>query len=364
MGWQDRPYYRDQRPGEGNPLGWLLFGSVPLFTAFGIRVRAHAMLIIAIVFVLLFGVGVGTYLDRLIVAGAIFTIVLLHEFGHCFAARSVGGSAEEIIMHPLGGLAMAQAPRRPWPTFVTVAGGPLVNVVICAITGTTLWIAFSLTIWNPASETSLQDAWSAGRVDPQAWLTWGRWVLWIHLTSWALLVFNMLPIFPLDGGQMLQSILWPRFGYYKSMLFAATTGIVGGIALAAFGLATLSIFLALIGIMGIINCVNMRRMLVAEGPWGFQDEDSDYSASLGINVYTESAKTKTKRPSNRAIKRARQREEQERLDQEKVDQILAKVSAQGMHSLSWWEKRTLKRATERQRKRDVALKDEMKSRGY
>jgi hypothetical protein len=163
---------------------------------------------------------------------------------------------------------------------------------------------------------------------------------------------------------MLQSILWPKFGYYKSMLFAATTGIVGGIALTAFGLATLSIFLALIGIMGIMNCVNMRRMLLAEGPWGFQEEDSDYSASLGINVYTESAKTKTKRPSNRAVKRARQREEQERLEQEKVDQILAKVSAQGMHSLSWWEKRALKRATEKQRKREVALKEEMKSRGY
>ena len=343
---------------------WLLVGSVPLFTAFRIRVRAHAMLILAIVFILLFGWGFGTWQDRLISAGALFTIVLLHEFGHCFAARWVGGDAEEIIMHPLGGLAMANAPRRPWPTFVTVAGGPAVNVIICAITGSILWVAFGLIPWNPASVDSLERLYRAGFETYRSFHTWGVWVMWIHFTSWLLLVFNMLPIFPLDGGQMLQSILWPKFGYYKSMLFAATTGIVGGIILAAVGLATMSLFLALIGIMGVMNCINLRRMLLAEGPWGFQEEDSDYSASLGANVYTEPAKTKTRHLSKRVIKRAKQREEQERLEQEKVDQILAKVSAQGMHSLSWWEKRALKRATEKQRKREVALKEEMKSRGF
>jgi Zn-dependent protease len=343
---------------------WLLTGSVPLFTAFRIRVRAHAMLIVAIVFILLFGWGFGGPMDRLISAGALFTIVLLHEFGHCFAARSVGGDADEIIMHPLGGLAMAQAPKRPWPTFVTVAGGPLVNVVICAITGTILWLAFGLIPWNPASVKSLERLYESGYETFVSFRTWGVWVMWIHFMSWSLLVFNMLPIFPLDGGQMLQSILWPKFGYYKSMLFAATTGIVGGGLLAAVGLATLSIFLAIIGIMGVMNCVNLRRMLLAEGPWGFQEEDSPYAESLGLGVYTKSAQTKPKRASQRAAKRAKQREDAERAEREQVDQILAKVSANGMNSLSWWEKRTLKRATERQRKREVALREEMKGKGF
>jgi stage IV sporulation protein FB len=358
MGWQDRPYYRDQRPGYGNPLSWLLYGSVPLFTAFGIRVRAHAMLIIAVVLILLFGVGFGRPVDRLIASAALFGIVLLHEFGHCFAARWVGGSADEIIMHPLGGLALASAPKRPWPTFVTVAGGPAVNIVICAITATILWLAFGVHVWNLLSAETLARAWN--RIPTM----WGVWVYWIHLTSWGLFVFNMLPIFPLDGGQMLQSILWPKFGYYKSMLFAAVTGIVGGVLMTAVGLALLSPVLALIGVMGVINCVNLRRMLLAEGPWGFQDEDSPYAASLGANVYTEPAKTRSKHLNKRVIKRAKQREEAERAEQEKVDQILAKVSAQGMHSLSFWEKRALKRATEKQRKREVALREEMKGRGF
>ena len=58
MAWQDRHYYRDRGSGTGNPLMWLLTGSVPLFTIFGIRVRAHASLIILIVLILLLGWGV------------------------------------------------------------------------------------------------------------------------------------------------------------------------------------------------------------------------------------------------------------------------------------------------------------------
>jgi len=66
----------------------------------------------------------GFYLtDRLITMGALFVIVLLHEYGHCFAARLRRRHAEEIILTPLGGLAMAYAPHDPG-RFVTVIGGP------------------------------------------------------------------------------------------------------------------------------------------------------------------------------------------------------------------------------------------------
>src|SRR5690349_1215452 len=135
MSWRDREYNQSKYSGgTGNSLLWLLTGSVPLFRVFGIRVRLHASLIFCILLTIAFGGTEGfAIVDRMITMGALFLIVLLHEFGHCFAARSVGGSAEEILMTPLGGLAMAHAPRNPWGTFVTVAGGPLVNVLICAI---------------------------------------------------------------------------------------------------------------------------------------------------------------------------------------------------------------------------------------
>src|SRR5205814_4279058 len=147
MAWQDRPYYRDSSSGAGNPLMWVLNGRVPLFTAFRIRVQAHPSLLIYVALVLLFGPGKGfAWQDRVLNVSVLFAVVLMHEFGHCFAARWVGGDANEILMHPLGGLAMAAPPRRPLPTFITVAGGPAVNVLICLFCG---GILFSLTGWLP-----------------------------------------------------------------------------------------------------------------------------------------------------------------------------------------------------------------------
>src|SRR5438105_7293476 len=114
MGFQDRPYYREGTGSSGNPLMWLWSGSVHLFTVFGIRVRLHASLLVLIVLVLLLGLGEGSNVQaRVQSMAALFVIVLLHEFGHCFAARWTGGNAEEIMLTPLGGIAMAYA-RRNW----------------------------------------------------------------------------------------------------------------------------------------------------------------------------------------------------------------------------------------------------------
>jgi len=108
MGWEDRPYYRDRSSSSMGPLQWLWSGTFPLFTAFGVHVRAHASLAVLAVLVLLFGVG-GTISSSVQFVTALFAIVVLHEFGHCFAARWVGGEADEILVTPLGGLAMAYA---------------------------------------------------------------------------------------------------------------------------------------------------------------------------------------------------------------------------------------------------------------
>jgi len=67
--------------------------------------------------------------------GLLFFSVLLHEFGHCFAARSVDGEANEVLLWPLGGLAKCELPHSAWAHFVTAAGGPAVNVLLCGISG-------------------------------------------------------------------------------------------------------------------------------------------------------------------------------------------------------------------------------------
>jgi hypothetical protein len=155
----------------------------------------------------------------------------------------------------------------------------------------------------------------------------------------------------MDGGRMLQEVLWPIFGYYKSMMFACVTGMIGGVIMAAVGLATRSLFLTFIAISGFITCLQMRRQLQAMGPEEFTDS-TDYSAAYEPYV-------KPKRRSRWAAKRAMKLARAERDERQRIDEILAKVSAQGMQSLTWLERRALRKATEHQRKRDHEL-DQLK----
>src|SRR5271169_6731484 len=130
MAWEDRPYYRD-RGASSNPLVAILSGSVPLFTIFGIRVRAHSALILFILGTLLLAWPKGYDIPGKLVSMAVLVgVILLHEFGHCAAAKMVGGEADELLLWPLGGLAFPDIPRRPGPKFWTAAGGLLVSVFL------------------------------------------------------------------------------------------------------------------------------------------------------------------------------------------------------------------------------------------
>ncbi len=349
MAWQDRHYYRERGSGAGNPLMWLLTGSVHLFTLFGIRVRAHASLIIIVALILLFGMGPGSGVATRVQSAAIlFGIILLHEFGHCFGARLTGGQADEILMTPLGGIAMTMARRKPWPTFVTVAAGPLVNVIICVITGIAIWAIDRRVLFAPGAFKTYFPS--------SGWVQAYSYLYWIYVFSYALLLFNLLPVYPLDGGQLVQSILWKPLGYYKSMMLMLNIGLGGSVIMIMVGLATLGsigggILLMLIGISCLLTCAQTRAMMKAEGPWGFSDEDSmDYTSSL-YNPPPE----KPSRRSQRSAKRAAKLVQQERAERDRIDRILEKVSQHGMQSLSWWERRTLRKATEHQRQRDVEM---------
>lgn len=64
---------------------------------------------------------------------ALFLIVLTHEFGHAMACRSVGGTANRILLWPFGGVAYVSPPQRPGATLWSIAAGPLVNVALMPI---------------------------------------------------------------------------------------------------------------------------------------------------------------------------------------------------------------------------------------
>lgn len=344
MGFQDRDYSRSSGGAYG-VLQWLWSGTVPLFTAFDIRVQAHASLVVCIVLGLLFGYGPNLYGSQSFVASTmLFAIVLLHEFGHCFACRWVGGDADQIVMHPLGGLALATPPRRPLPSFITSAGGPVVNVVICALCTAFLWAQGHRGLPNPVNFSAPLWFFTGSGIS--------RWVWWANTMSLMLLVFNLLPIYPLDGGRMVQEIAWPFVGFYKSMMFSCVVGMIAAALALAAGLATRSLMLMLIAGFGFVACYRTRQYLVAEGPWAFPD-DGDYS-------YRPEP---SQRQSRRRQKRIDTLHRQGQREQAAIDAILAKVSAHGMQSLTWLEKRALRKATENQRKRDRELAAARRKRG-
>jgi Zn-dependent protease len=327
------------------PLMAMLFGSVPIGTWFGIRVRLHASLIIFIGLTLVLGPGASQnfdIIDALTSMVILFFTVLLHEFGHCFAARYMGGEADDIVMTPIGGLAYATPPHRPWPTFVTVACGPLVNVGICLLTGSALYLSAGAIV--PVNPFELNLALHPYSIEFYLW--------WIYYINYVILLFNLLPIYPLDGGQMLHAILWPHLGYYKATSFSCVTGMVGAVIVAFYGLAMGQLLLIALAVSGFITCYQRRMQLKEMGPEGLHDA-IDYSASL--RAADEEDRPKRRRLSNRALKRIRKKALKEQQELAKIDAILEKVGKHGMHSLTWWEKRTLRKATERQRQRDLEL---------
>lgn len=355
MGWEDRDYYRDRSSGGAAAwFRWLLMGRVSLFRVWGIHVQVMVFLLAwTVISVILGALGGLAPQNILVPAILVFIIVLLHEFGHCFAARWVGGEADEIVMHPLGGLALAHPPGRPLPTFITVAAGPMVNLIICLLAGGYVMAMHSL-------DGSMFSLGGPYRALWSGWLDSVPWAMWIFSVSWMLFLFNMLPIFPLDGGQMLQSILWPIIGYYRSMLFSCTAGMIACGAGVLYAIATRNVMIGLLAAYGIYFNYRFRAQLVAAGPLDVQDMDlggllyqpqQGFGASFaGGSGYSDESSARSRA---RSEKRAAAQARQIRAEDAKIEAILEKVSAHGMHSLNWLEKRALRKATERQKQRET-----------
>jgi Zn-dependent protease len=155
----------------------------------------------------------------------LFAIVLIHEFGHSLACKSVGGRAEEIFLWPLGGIAYVQPPQRAGAMLWSIAAGPLVNVVLLPLTIIPALLVSKLT--GPES------------VGPD-------FLVSLAVMNAFLLAFNLLPFFPLDGGQILRSLLWFIAGRGLSLVIAAGVGIGGAILLAALALFMASPWLGLL----------------------------------------------------------------------------------------------------------------------
>jgi Zn-dependent protease len=164
---------------------------------------------------------------------ALFAIVILHEFGHALACRSVGGRADQIVLWPLGGVAYVDPPQRPGATLWSLAAGPLVNVLLLPLLGLA-WLGARAMHW-PDINPNLYNLMTS-----------------ICVIDIILFCFNMLPIYPLDGGQILRSLLWFFLGRARSLMVASIIGLVAVVLLLIFTIR--SPWLAIMGVFVLMNC--------------------------------------------------------------------------------------------------------------
>ena len=222
-------------------------GAIRLFRLAGIDVFLHWSWFVVAVLELQVRAGeYGSPLWNALEYLALFAIVTLHEFGHALACRQVGGLAERIVLWPLGGVAYVAPPQRPGATLWSLAAGPLVNVALVPVLFGLGWLGGSL-------------GWGESNPNLVALL---RAVFGMNLV---ILVFNLLPVYPLDGGQILRSLLWFGVGRARSLMAATLVGFLGVAALGWLALRVQSVWFGIMAAFVALNCWNgfqqARRLL-------------------------------------------------------------------------------------------------------
>lgn len=198
-----------------------------LFSLFGITVFVHWSWILAFAYYVQMRMHFyPSVLWNALVCLTVFAIVLIHEFGHALATRSVGGKADTIMLWPLGGVAFVDPPHRPGAVLWAIFAGPLVNILLFPVTRFA-----AMYVHQIAPQTPLD-----------------MYVMEVYVANLGLLIFNMLPIYPLDGGQILHSLLWFVVGYAQALRVVSILGFVGAIGIIwlaiQFGLGPLTYLMA------------------------------------------------------------------------------------------------------------------------
>lgn len=342
-----------------DPMTW----AVPAGRYFGIRVRVHFFFIVFTVAQMLSSLKGGR--DEIVLAAGLLTIlffsVLFHEFGHCFAARAVGGDAEEILMWPLGGLAFVSVPNTARAHFISTVWGPLVNVILCLATAPVILLRGYLPPLNPFNPFGAE----------LFALPLSNWLMWVgvaFVVNWILLLFNLVPAFPMDAGRMLRCALWVRIGFGRATLIAVqiaklcaiAMGIAGFLLLMSKTEIAMRSGIQLIGIAVFVYLMSERERRLLEAGMLFDESVFGYDFSQGYTSLGQSQpKPKARRPSawenwrRKRERRKRQRElEAKQQEERKVDEILAKLHRDGMASLTEQERRFLTRTSEKYRSRN------------
>jgi Zn-dependent protease len=358
-----------------DPFQW----AVPVFRAFGIPVKLHVTLFLFTLGMFLRQVTQPGASDKvlaifLLTIPVLFTLILLHEFGHCFAARLQDGEAKEIILWPLGGLANVEFPH-DWRSHTIVAlGGPIVNVVVCLIgfiilagagffptvnpianpytcemknyrDSRTYTSEYGLRLYEPKTadevkptedmlsklakpeelhEAVVKSGWD--RAVAPIGLVWVNRIFWL---SWVLLLLNALPGFPLDGGQVLMGLIWSKSDREQGLTTAAYAGYVVAAILVIASFASNETWPMALALFIAVACW-LKTSDKEETETSYGDFSAGYSSLEGDDEPAPRPRKKQtfmKRWMTARTARRLQRENEEQIrDELRLDQLLEKIA--------------------------------------
>ncbi|KAG2489733.1 hypothetical protein HYH03_011840 [Edaphochlamys debaryana] len=174
--------------------------SAPMGSVFGIPIRLHMMFLMVLGMQLMGAMYYGgqyVFLWFILLGPVLLLTVLVHELGHCLAARSVGGEVSGILLWPLGGMAFVGHTAGPKADMWVAVAGPLTHVPMLGV-----WLLLLLPAFHATA-----GSWAINLAMPYPSWGWAMWraicvgAIWMNITLFA---FNLLvPAYPLDGGRLL-----------------------------------------------------------------------------------------------------------------------------------------------------------------
>ncbi|MCA9198012.1 MAG: hypothetical protein KDA87_10755 [Planctomycetales bacterium] len=298
--------------------------------------------------------------------GILFISVLLHELGHVWVARKLDGHLNEVTIGPLGGLGPMPRDLEPQSDMVNSVAGPLINLGLCFIA------AFALAIAGESSVAGLMHPFAPVNImDGSTALVLTKLAFWVN---WMLILVNLIPAFPFDGGRLCHSTIQccnPNMERYQVRRITARIGKVASLCLLITACVLFSeqaqplwFAMLLLSIFVFFSARNHELQTASsesadDGAFlGYDFSEGYTSLERSMRVDTgHSTKTRPKPgmftgwlARRRELKR-KQIAEREAADTLRLDEILSRVHELGLENLSNEEKAILNRVSQRLRKK-------------
>jgi Zn-dependent protease len=282
--------------------------------------------------------------------------VTLHEVGHALFALRVGGKVDAVVLGPVGGLISPRVPDEPEVHLFVALAGPIVHLLLAVLAAIVLAAAGNmqlLRLLNPFVTPEDLVVGSTGIIA-------AKLTLWVN---WILMLLNLLPAYPFDGGPILRAMLWPAFGRRTARIVTARVAMGVAFIFCVASLATLAgelqahlpMWIPLLT-LGLFLFFSARQDLAAAASPEWNEEPAGYQLSTDGLDLLDVMWSSDDEDDGVLVEHQQRPAEQNRRDQEavedaRVDDILARLHDLNWEALSPEEIAILQRASQRYRSR-------------